>query len=344
MRSIPEISVIVPSYNGGAYLERCLEALLASDFQDREIIVVDDSSTDGSAERWRERGIEVIRLTARRGPAAARNLGASRARAEVILFVDSDVVVRTDTLTRVAAFFRERKRAAALFGSYDDEPAAENFISQHKNLFHHYVHQRSQERAATFWAGCGAIRREVFTASGGFDEKRYSTPSIEDIELGYRLRRKGFTIFLDKDLQVKHLKRWTLPSLIRTDIFNRALPWSQLIVEDGRMINDLNLRVSDRFSALLSWLAIVLLVLSYFHTVLFAGALLALTIVFLLNFRLCSFFNERRGLWFSVRSFAMLVLYYLYSGAVFSLVYCSHVLKSAVGHTPAAESGQIDNA
>ena len=111
------------------------------------------------------------------------------------------------------------------------------------------------------------------------------------------------------------------------------------------MIDDLNLRVFDRISAMLCWLAALLLLLSYFYRALAAGTLLALMIVFLLNLRFHRFFRERRGLWFALRSFAMLVLYYLYSGTVFSLVYCSHVLKTSVGHTPpAAESGRMNDA
>ncbi|HUQ33133.1 MAG TPA: glycosyltransferase [Pyrinomonadaceae bacterium] len=330
MRSIPQLSVVVPVYNGGAQLEQCLDALLASDFSDYEIIIVDDNSSDGSGERCLARGVEVIKLASRLGPAAARNCGAERARAELILFVDADVTVRRTTLGSVAAFFRERGNVAALFGSYDDEPEAVNFVSQYKNLLHHFVHQRSSQKAATFWAGCGAIRREAFEAVIGFDETTYSRPSIEDIELGSRLRRKGFTIVLDRDLQVKHLKRWTFLSLIRTDIFSRALPWSQLIAKEGGIIDDLNLRVSDRISAMLSAFALALLVLSYFYAALLAGAAVALTVVFLLNLPLQRFFRERRGVRFSACSFAMLVLYYLYSGAVFTLVHCSSVLKNSV--------------
>lgn len=328
MTSAPQLSVVVPVYNGGVQLQQCLDALLASAFRDYEIIIADDASTDGSAQAAHARGLEVVRLTSRRGPAAARNCGARRARGRVILFVDADVVVRRDTLLRVAAFFREQGRVAALFGSYDDEPAAENFASQYKNLLHHFIHQRSQAKAATFWAGCGAIRREAFEAVGGFDETKYGRPSIEDIELGHRLRRKGFEIILDRELQVKHLKRWTLLSVLRTDIYDRALPWSQLILEDGAMINDLNLRVSDRVCTALCGLAVALLTLSYFYKPLLIAALLALTAVFLLNLRFHRFFKERRGLWFSFRSFAMLVLYYLYSGVVFTLVYCSRIFKN----------------
>jgi GT2 family glycosyltransferase len=343
MRSIPQLSVVVPVYNGGAQLERCLDALLASDFSDYEIIVVDDNSTDGSAKLCRARGVEVIRLASRRGPAAARNCGASRARAGLILFVDADVLVRRTTLGSVAAFFRDNKGVAALFGSYDDEPEALNFVSQYKNLLHHFVHQRSSREAATFWAGCGAIRREAFDAVGGFDETMYSRPSIEDIELGSRLRSQGFTIVLDRELQVKHLKRWTLLSLIRTDIFRRALPWSQLIAKEGSLVDDLNLRVADRISAMLSALALALLVLSYFYAPLLTGAVAALISVFLLNLPLQRFFRERRGVWFSACSFALLVLYYLYSGTVFTLVYCSSVLKPSVGYGQSAAERERTN-
>lgn len=344
VKSIPQLSIVVPVYNGEAHLKRCLYALLASDFRGYEIIIVDDGSTDGSAALCRARGINVVRLASRRGPAAARNCGAARSRGEVILFVDADVLVRRDTLTSIIAFFREKKNVAALFGSYDDEPAAENFVSQYKNLLHHFIHQRSSKQAATFWAGCGAIRREAFEAVGGFDETTYGRPSIEDIELGTRLCRKGFTIILDKELQVKHLKRWTLSSVLRTDIFDRALPWSKLIAEGGDVIDDLNLRVTDRISAALSGLAVALLVLSYFNAALLVGTLASLAAVFLLSLRFQRFFWERRGGWFSAGAFAMLVLYYLYSGTVFTLVYCSSVVKNILGDERAAERGRINDA
>jgi GT2 family glycosyltransferase len=135
----------------------------------------------------------------------------------------------------------------ALFGSYDDAPAATNFLSQYKNLFHHYVHQIANEEASTFWGACGAIRREVFLKLGGFDES-YHQPCIEDIELGYRLKRAGYRIRLLKTLQVKHLKHWGVKSLLKTDFFQRALPWTELILRDRRLVNDLNLKTSSRVS------------------------------------------------------------------------------------------------
>ena len=121
-------------------------------------------------------------------------------------------------------------------------------ISQYRNLLHHFVHQNGNREASTFWAGCGAIRRSVFEKIGGFDEKRFRRPSIEDIELGYRLRQSGYRILLDKRLQGTHLKGWNLYSLIRTDISCRAMPWSRLILETKKLPDDLNLKLGQRVS------------------------------------------------------------------------------------------------
>ena len=327
MQVEPYISVVVPVYNGGARLCRCLDALRASDYPAREVLVVDDGSTDGSGRRARERGAEVLRLDSRSGPAAARNHGARAARGGVVLFVDADVAVRPDTLSRVAAAFRGRPRVAAVFGSYDDAPAEENFFSQYKNLLHHFVHQRSSAQAETFWAGCGAVRLAAFRAAGGFDARKFTRPSVEDIELGYRLRGGGFEIVLDREIQVKHLKRWTLASVLRADIFFRALPWARLLLARGRVDQDLNLRAADRASACLVGVAFALVPLSYFSARLALGAAAALAAVFALNLPLLRFFARRRGAWFAARGFAMQCLYYFYSGAVFVLCWVAHALK-----------------
>src|SRR6185503_11999663 len=100
----------------------------------------------------------------------------------------------------------------------------------------HYVHQHGAEEAATFWSGCGVIRREAFLEHGGFSSK-YQLPSIEDIELGYTLKRHGHRIRLDKTLQVKHLKRWTISNLLHSDIIARGLPWTQLILREKAFLN-----------------------------------------------------------------------------------------------------------
>jgi glycosyltransferase involved in cell wall biosynthesis len=330
-----KISVIVPVYNGGSHLRLCLNALLASTQPPTELIVVDDASTDdSSAAAASEAGVKVFSLERREGPAAARNFGAQRADGDVLLFVDADVLVRPETIARLAATFAQDSGLAAIFGSYDDAPAEKNFLSQYKNLFHHFVHQQSSREAATFWAGCGAIRREIFLNAGGFDQVRYERPSVEDIELGYRLTLAGHRIVLDKNLHVKHLKRWNIKSLLTTDVMNRAVPWSQLIMESGRMVNDLNLRVSDRVSAGLTVLSIVALCASLLQPLLLLVVLCLWALIFAVNIKLYGFFLRRKGVGFTALAFFFQLLYYAYSSVAFALCWAVHAYRGS-GETAA---------
>ena len=318
------LSIIVPVYNGHKVLPRCLEALRGSTYRSYELIVVDDNSTDDSAEIARKMGASVYRMAAQSGPAAARNLGAQKARGEILFFVDADVVVLPDSVSRIAADFQDHPEVAAVFGSYDAQPAEANFVSQYKNLYHHFVHQAGQLDATTFWAGCGGIRRRAFESVRGFDQERYARPCIEDIELGYRLRRMGHRILLDKQLQCKHLKRWTLASLLRADIFHRAVPWSRLILESQELINDLNLQTKDRISTALVGLSIIALPFSLLRPQLLIGISVALAIVFILNYSLFRFFLRLKGVRFVALAFLMQLLHYCYSGTTFAICWFQH--------------------
>ena len=270
----------------------------------------------------RGKGIPVFRLEVQSGVAAARNLGVRHAKGEILLFVDSDVVVKTDSIERLVKNFQSAPDTAAVFGSYDDTPAASNFFSQYKNLFHHFVHQESSREAVTFWAGCGAIRRDIFDATYGFDQERYLRPSIEDIELGNRLTRMGYRIVLDKHLQVQHLKRWTFFSLIKTDIFCRAVPWSRLMLEAGETVKDLNLKQSHRISTGLVGLSLMMVPFSFLEVQLLYLMAVCLIIILGLNWKLYWFFFEKRGITFAAAAFPMHLLYYLYSGVTFSACWC----------------------
>jgi len=327
MSKQPLVSVIVPVHNAVKHIEMCIDALIASSYPSFEIIMVDDCSTDDSVEIARQKGITVLRLSRQSGPAAARNFGTLHARGEIFLFIDSDVTVRPDTISLVVSNFQHNPDITAVFGSYDDEPREENFISQYRNLFHHFHHQHSDTEAFTFWAGCGAIRKKVFKKVGGFDQKRYTKPSIEDIELGYRIHKKGYRILLDRDLQVKHLKRWKFLSMLRADIFRRAVPWSRLILETKFMPKDLNLQMSHKTSSLSVALMILAIPFLFFgHTKCYdipiaftAGLLILILFVnfLILNRALYSFYVQKKGLRFMVQVIPLHLLYYLYSGMSF---------------------------
>jgi Glycosyl transferase family 2 len=224
------LSVIVPATNQPATLDRCLARIRGASQPPEEVIVVDQPENGG--------------------PALARNLGAMRARGDVLVFIDADIEVHSDVFSRIRARFDGDGELAAAFGSYDDCPDAPDVVSAFRNLLHYWVHQKNPGGATTFWAGLGAVRRDRFLSIGGFDHRRFPRPSIEDIELGMRLATAGERIELDPSIQGKHLKHWTLIEMIRTDILRRGAPWIGLLLATRSHSTALNLGWRHRLSAL----------------------------------------------------------------------------------------------
>jgi len=230
------LTAIVPATDRPEHVERVVAAIRAAEAPPDEVIVVDEAP--------------------RPGPAAARNLGAENADADVLVFVDSDVLPHHDAFRRIRDAFADEPKLAALFGSYDDSPPAPGAVSGFRNLLHHFVHQQSGGEATTFWAGLGAIRRDAFVRAGGFDAERYAVPSIEDIELGMRLVGAGERLRLDPALQGTHLKRWTLAGMLRTDLHGRGVPWVALLARESAAPTGLNLGWRHRLSAAASILLV----------------------------------------------------------------------------------------
>jgi len=326
------ISIVIPVHYGGVAFQKCLASLFQGTRQPDEVIVVADGETDGT---WREAeqfGTRLLLLSEARGPARARNCGAEIATGDILFFVDADVTVHVDALARVEQQFLSSPDLDALIGSYDDEPGADNFLSQYKNLFHHYTHQTSAEQASTFWGACGAIRRAVFEVMGGFDE-RYRKPCIEDIELGYRLKQAGYTIRLCKEIQVKHLKRWEAWSLLRAEVFYRALPWTSLILRSKHLDADLNLNQTSRVSVVLVFgLVASLGVVALRFELLWLAGICTLSLLFI-NRSVYRFFYTKRGLGFTLRVIPWHWLYFFYGGAAFAVGWIRHYLFPSGGQS-----------
>lgn len=257
----PRVSVVMPVFNPGPDLENCLNAIDASTYPVFECILVDDESTDGMITEAAERhAIQVIKLNKNSGPGIARNHGARKARGDILFFIDSDVVLHPDAIAIAVAALENDPGLSAVFGSYDDQPGHASFLSQYRNLLHHWVHQTGNNEASTFWAGCGAIWRKTFIDIGGFS-KGYSRPSIEDIELGARLRSAGYRIRLEKRMFGKHMKNWRFWNLIKTDIFHRGVPWMGLLLRERHITRDLNLNLNSRIATVLAGMLVLSLLI-----------------------------------------------------------------------------------
>jgi GT2 family glycosyltransferase len=310
------ISIVIPVHNGGESFRFCLSRI--SVFADvYEVIVVADGDTCASRVAAEEYGIKVLTIPVCGGPAQARNLGAMAATGDILFFIDADVTIKSDTTTRIIQAFEQEADLAAVIGSYDDEPGENNFLSQYKNLFHHYTHQTAKEEAFTFWGACGAIRRDIFLSLGGFDES-YRRPSIEDIEFGYRLKKAGYKIRLCKDLQVKHLKRWTIFSLLKAEIFYRAIPWTELIWRERHLSNDLNLGLSSRLSLIFVYILLSSLLLSWWWNQFLILTSIFSLLLLVLNLSVYRFFFHKRGLLFTLGVIPWHWLYFFYGVLAFA--------------------------
>jgi GT2 family glycosyltransferase len=261
------VSVIVPATNAPATLLSCCDALIANDQPPDEIVVI-DSPGDANA-------------------ATARNLGAERATGDILLFVDADVEVQPDVITRIRDAFDADPDLAALFGSYDDAPSAPGITSAFRNLLHYHVHQGAAGPASTFWTGLGAVRRETFDSVGGFDE---SIEYMEDVDLGMRLSAAGESIVLDPSIQGKHLKRWTVWSMVRTDVVGRGVPWVRILLSHRSSSTALNLGWRHRLSMVTVFLALGAIALRNPLAV-----LLSIVALVLLNREFYALLLRRRG-------------------------------------------------
>ncbi len=306
----PPLSVIIPAHNSARTLERCLAAVCTQIGPDDEVIVVDDGSTDGTDAVANRFPVTLVRLDRRCGVAAARNQGADRASRPVLLFVDADVVLHQDAVPRGRAHFADSK-ADGVIGSYDDRPESRTLVSQFKNLAHHYFHQRAAGRVGSFWGACGFVKRQVFNASGGFDHRRFSRPSIEDVELGWRITDRGGYIVLDPEVQATHLKQWTLRSLIHTDVIYRAVPWIRWSLERRRLGGELNASPLQQIALAIA----VLLVINGVASVWFSRARIGLALfaiaAFAINQSLFRLFWRKGGVRLLTAGFVLQQIYYL---------------------------------
>jgi GT2 family glycosyltransferase len=337
------LSIVIPAHQAADQLPRALEGISKSSLRPLEVLVVDDGSTDETAAVARAGGARVERIPdGPRGPAAARNYGAALTSGDVLVFLDADVVVHPDALSGFERCLAAHPDVAAVFGSYDDRPDDPGLVSRYRNLLHHFVHQQGLREASTFWAGCGAIRRAVFVDTGGFDE-RYRRASIEDIELGGRLRASGHRVWLRPEIQATHLKRWTFWRTIRSDVMDRAIPWTRLILRSGRVPRDLNTSMGSRLAALAAWTASIALPAAVFWPPALAITAACAGAVIVLNRKLYALFVRKLGWPSAAGAAALHALYLLYSSAVFGILFAAGRLRRRRGESrvPDVRSRQV---
>lgn len=182
----PLVSVIIPTYNRARMVQEAVAGVLAQTYDDFEVLVVDDGSTDDTGERLAPFGsrVQVVHSPVRRGVSAARNLGAGASRGEWLAFLDSDDLWLPEKLARQMAFLAANPR---LLLCQTEETWIRHGVRVNKPLTHRkkggQIFLPSLERCFISPSAV-VLKRRLFEESGGFDE---ALPAAEDYDLWLRL-------------------------------------------------------------------------------------------------------------------------------------------------------------
>ena len=253
-------SMIVPAYNAEKTLGECLNALQKQDFSEEfEILVVDDGSTDKTAEiaknfSKKNKKIKLIRQR-NSGPAAARNRGAKQAKGEIIVFLDSDCISEKNWLEEMLKPFSDKK-VVGVQGAYKSRQ--KEIIAQFGQLEIEQRYEKMQKQKSIDWIGSysAAYRKEIFLQEKGFDEG-FLTSSGEDPDLSYTLSEKGNRLVFNPKAVVFHYHPSTIWKYLKTKYY-RAV-WrvrlykkhSKKVIEDSYTPQELKLQIACFFAGII---------------------------------------------------------------------------------------------
>jgi len=226
----PEISVIIPTYNASRIIDTVLKSVFINEDVTKEVLVVDDLSTDNTVETARKYPCRIITLKEKAGPSHARNIGAQEAQSEILMFMDSDALIEKDTLKKILETFKKTPTIACVGGVFEKNSKHSSAFGKYRDLQLHYWHQSTAGDASVFILTAGAIKRDVFFKVGGFKPEFGKFADIEDYEIGHRISEK-YCMVTDNTIRFHHLEHASpLPVLVKK-LFRRARMWIPLFLE-----------------------------------------------------------------------------------------------------------------
>ena len=297
---MPALSVVIPTHNSQDTIGPLLESILSQDFNDIEVLIIDDASSDATESIVKRFNVRYMRLDSRSGPSAARNYGVSRARSQCIVFFDSDVVLREGVLRRFHEKLSDRA-IRAVIGLYDKIPLNDGLVPWYKAIQEQvWFDDIVGDTVTTFTPSVGAIRKDLFDRLGGFDSV-YTGAEVEDYEFSHKLLKED-RIYLDRTIRVRH--RFPSFEKLVKSYARRCFLWAQLFLKDPRFDN--NATTSRQALAVMFYAASVLLLLlgPIMASCSWAG-LTPLTVALFLDRRFVSYAFKEKGLLFAVYTAGM---------------------------------------
>lgn len=206
--NVPLVSIIIINYNGKSYLEKCLESIKKIKYDNLEIIVVDNNSTDGTMEFLAQNypSIITLKLDKNYGFAKPNNMAAKIAKGDFLLFLNNDTEVTPNFLTELVQVLVGNDQIgicqSLLLKPNGEIDSSGDFIDTIGVVYNSKepidkIREISSARGASM-----IIRKELFLDLGGFDEQFFV--SFEDVDLGWRTWIKGYKVAINPKSVVYH--------------------------------------------------------------------------------------------------------------------------------------------
>jgi len=208
------VSIVIPAHNSLTSIDKVISSSLTQNYPKGklEVIIVDDGSTDNTAEVIKKHSQVKYIYQQNAGAAKARNTGWMNAGGDIICFTDSDCIPEKDWVNKLITRYTS-ENIAGVGGSYD--------IADDKSWLARCIHEEIIQRhlkmpeISSHLASCNfSCRKNVLSQIQGFDES-FKAASAEDNELSYRIRKKGYVLVFDKDIKVAHYHRTNLFSYLK---------------------------------------------------------------------------------------------------------------------------------
>ncbi len=296
------LSIIIPVYNSKDFMKNLLDSIFRSksnDLDGMEVIIVDDCSTDNTVEIVKKYPVNLVRLEKNSGPAKARNIGAASAKGDILLFLDSDIILLEGTIEEVENYFRDNPSVNCAIGICDKEPINKGNVPRYLALFE-YVHLKGSkaDKVSVFSPRCGAVRTSFFKKLGGFNEV-YKGADVEDFEFARRINKID-SIMLNRKMIVRH--RFSTFKKNIKNYFKRTVMWIHLFLKEKRLDNAGPSVPSNALSAIFAFLSFISLILILFDkTALYAFIFLIIAYL-IANLKWMNFMLKEAGFIFLIKA------------------------------------------
>lgn len=305
-------SVVIPSYNSSRTIGLCLKAVLSMD-GNYEVIIVDDKSTDNSVSTVKRlmkshKNLRLVELGRKAGAAGARNIGVKKAKGDIIMFTDADIICSKDTLTKAEGIISQNKDVAAFVAIFSPKLIHKDILSNYKHLYlcHYFIKQ--DDYITTLNTSLMFIRKGIFEKLGGFDQKLGVIG--EDVELGTRIVGNGHKILLCRSLAMEHLKEYSLGNFVRDELtrarkmfrifLNAKLEKKPKTASNTYKLKPISLYISLALTAMMAAMAIAYLVTGFKPA--FYAVLMLIAGFIATNLSYWSYLKSQRGALFALKA------------------------------------------